>query len=357
MRFADDEAAGRSPLYETLCRGIAQLPQVLDLLSAAEPRQRRPNLLLAAVHDLLLQGVDHELAAFYPSVGGRKPTGAAAVEAFAGFCAAHADAVGALCASRLTQTNEVARGTALMSGVRATAGLLVQTRLGLVEVGAAAGLNLVADRFEVRDVAEGEPDVPTLGEGGRVVLTRRLRGDLRPPSEPTFEVVDRVGLDRNPLDARNADDARWLRACVWPEHTARRERLDAALAVTAADPPRMVCGDAVNDLERVIASVDAPAVCVFHSTTIVYLAEDERAEFEAVLARLAATRPLARVSLEGPIEPFASVDRPMDAGAPAGASTLLGVSVWVGGLASHEVLARADPHGTWLEWLANGRRR
>lgn len=37
--------------------------------------------------------------------------------------------------------------------------------------------------------------------------------------------------DLNPLDVRDPDDMAWLLACIWPEHTERRERLVAAAAV------------------------------------------------------------------------------------------------------------------------------
>lgn len=56
LRFAEDEAAGSSPLYEVCSRAAADRPEVLELLAAAEGGQRRPNLLFAAVHDLLLEG-------------------------------------------------------------------------------------------------------------------------------------------------------------------------------------------------------------------------------------------------------------------------------------------------------------
>ena len=50
-------------------------------------------------------------------------------------------------------------------------------------------------------------------------------------------VAARWGLDANPLDASDPDDARWLRALVWPGEDAREARLVAALAVAAGDAP------------------------------------------------------------------------------------------------------------------------
>ncbi len=53
-RFAEVEAP-RSPLYQSICRAVADAPDVSSMLNVAPTLERRPNLLLAAVHALLLQ--------------------------------------------------------------------------------------------------------------------------------------------------------------------------------------------------------------------------------------------------------------------------------------------------------------
>src|SRR5690242_2538704 len=69
QRFAEQEAGPAfSSLYARLCRGIASDPQVLALAADVPPGQPAPNLLLGAVHYLLLKGGRHPLAAFYPSL-------------------------------------------------------------------------------------------------------------------------------------------------------------------------------------------------------------------------------------------------------------------------------------------------
>ncbi|HXA72605.1 MAG TPA: DUF2332 family protein, partial [Acidimicrobiales bacterium] len=55
-------------IYPAICRGVADNPRVLSLLDDTPLPQRRPLLLLAAVHFLLLSGVDHPLAAYYDTV-------------------------------------------------------------------------------------------------------------------------------------------------------------------------------------------------------------------------------------------------------------------------------------------------
>jgi Uncharacterized protein conserved in bacteria (DUF2332) len=59
-----------SPLYMGLCPLLAETPSAVELLVGATPLQRRPNLLLAAMHASLLRNREHPLAEWYPTVGG-----------------------------------------------------------------------------------------------------------------------------------------------------------------------------------------------------------------------------------------------------------------------------------------------
>src|SRR5580692_341153 len=91
-------AVGRdgTAVYEHICRGVADDRALLDLTGLAPPAQRRPNLLLAAVHFLLLSGADDRLADHYRTVAEWRGTPVRRpaddrdpfVE-FAAFCRAH----------------------------------------------------------------------------------------------------------------------------------------------------------------------------------------------------------------------------------------------------------------------------
>src|SRR5204863_2453035 len=70
-RFARTECPP-GELYDRLCRSAADEPALLQLLAVAAPEQRRPNLLLAAVHDLVLAGDAHPLSGYFQSVGGQR---------------------------------------------------------------------------------------------------------------------------------------------------------------------------------------------------------------------------------------------------------------------------------------------
>lgn len=345
-RFAS-ETAGRSPLYERLSRDLAGRPEGAALLAEAPPAQRRPNLLYAAVHDLLLTGVEHPLAGYYPSVGGTRPPDADATPAFLRFVTGHRGAVRARVRTRATQTNEVGRTAALLPGL-VTIGALLEQPMTLVELGASAGLLLHLDRFAYRFGGRrtGRPGSP-------VVVTTELRGAV-PPLAPAPPIAGRLGLDLAPLDPTDPTDAAWLRACVWPEATARLARLDAALELARTHlDVRLVAGDLVERLPDLLAEVPADTVpCVLHSATLAYLGAEARDAVAATLAAAGRRRDLAVLSFEGPfVPPFPTLSGEAPECAPSEEHFLLGATVWRGGERDDRLLARAHPHGAWLQWL------
>ena len=67
IRFADNECVGSSRLYEVLARDVAEHEWLLFLCEGITKGQPAPNLLFAAVHELVLQYSADELATYYPS--------------------------------------------------------------------------------------------------------------------------------------------------------------------------------------------------------------------------------------------------------------------------------------------------
>jgi hypothetical protein len=343
-----EEARGRSPLYAHLSAEIARDVSVGTVLEAAQGPQRRPNLLFAAVHDLLLRGIEHPLGAYYPSVGGDRRPDRDTLPLFRDFLEAFPDEVAERVRTRTTQTNEPTRCAAVLPAVARLAAR-IQGAIALVELGASAGLLLHLDRYRYRygDLEWGPPSAGAL-------ITTQFRGpfsaDLHVPC-----ITARVGIDLDPLTPDNPDDVGWLRACVWPEHVDRLARLDAALAVAAAhDDVELIAGDMLAALKPTVRRVREDAfVCVLHSTALAYLDQQDRASIARQLNELGRERDLARISLEGPfLEPFTTLERHAPTPPPEEPCVLLGLTTWINGLRTDELLARAHPHGLWLEWLA-----
>ena len=81
--FADEPGV---PLYNRLSAAVADEPWLCELVTRARSGQARPVLLFAAVHRLVLDHPDEELAAWYPTVTGRDVPAADPVPAFLAFC-------------------------------------------------------------------------------------------------------------------------------------------------------------------------------------------------------------------------------------------------------------------------------
>jgi hypothetical protein len=63
----------QSPLYRRLSWCIAADLELLALAAHVRTGQPIPNLFFAAVHFLLLKGMQHPLSAFYPSISEGRP--------------------------------------------------------------------------------------------------------------------------------------------------------------------------------------------------------------------------------------------------------------------------------------------
>ena len=114
------------------------------------------------------------------------------------------------------------------------------------------------------------------------------------------EVVARVGVDLDPLDVTDADDARWLRACLWPDQPERAARLEAEMALAATAPPLLLQGDAVEVLPDAFARVPADALPVVTTTwALSHFPLEGRLRFLHRLGEAAAGRAVAWVSAEG----------------------------------------------------------
>lgn len=354
-RTAETEFAAESPLYDRLARAVADRPDLSEPLLAAPPTQRRALLYFAAV-GYLLRTADpgHPLACWYATLGGTRPAGdGEPVAALADFVGTHRAEITALCARKITQTNEVNRAALLRPAwgrAAQFATAMGRPEVAIIELGASAGLLLATDRYASR-FHRGRSE-RTYGQG-RLMIDCDLRGDGWPDHAGTaVPVVSRTGVDLEPIEPGDADGAAWLHACVWPEHTERDARLDLALAMVADLAPTMVAADMRTGLRAALADVpDDVTPCVQTSHAIVYLDADGRGELVRTLASLGTERDMIAVMNEP------SVVHPWTAPIPgpqAGLTTHITVVAWRGGTATVEVLAEGDPHGRWLRYEPRG---
>ena len=305
--FAAHAAAGYSPCFEEWAIRVAEDAEVLGWLEELPRPKRQPNLVFAAArwHGVDAPGpYDALRRALLDDEGDIRRT----------------------IMERATQTNEAGRCALLLPVLAA-----MPQPLALLEVGAAAGLGLYPDRYSY---LYGDHRIGT----GGPVLDCALTGTAPPTRLP--EIVWRAGLDLNPLDVTDPEDLAWLEALVWPEQRTRRDRLRAAAAIAAADPPTLIRGDLVDDLAPLAAQAPAGATLVVFHTSVLYQVPVSRRVlfFETVRAL-----PGHWLSVEAP-------DVVTFPGLPAPPDHALHNVVALDG----RPLAWARGHGQAMEWLPAG---
>jgi hypothetical protein len=294
-------------------RQVASTPFIAARLDALPPAARQPNLFLGA-----LKFLDGPLDAD-PSLPD--------------WVATYWPKIEHLVTTRFTQTNEVGR-CAVIAPVLAS----LPQPIALIEVGMSAGLGLFPDLYGYRWTLR-DGNVVTGGTPGEVTIDCRVSGSGLPLAVP--DIAWRAGIDRNPLDPADHDDASWLRALVWPGEEEREKRLGAALRTVAGEDALRVAGDITTALPSVVAAAPRGAtVVVVHSATLAYLPREARERHLTLLAKLG----VHWVTNEG-IKVVPAVRDALPAGfsddpRPCFVLALDGVP-----------LARVGSHGQWLEWL------
>ena len=316
-RYLADQVAAYGRLLELLPQALAGAPR--ERLAAVWAKREfgafyeRPLLLLASLRDeALREGPGHPL---WTAVGTDQPspgdlTQAALATAF------ESDRVWELLATRHIQTNETSRAVAWLWPAALLAKAVPGTSLELYDLGASAGLNLVADRLAA------------IWEDGR---GKRL------PVSPTPEIAGRRGFDLRPVNALDPDTERWLRACIWPGQNERLARFDQAIATLRE---LAATGDApeIEELAAVEIPValrhDGDHVKLAYQTVVRdYLTPDDRAAYETgMLSWLAGSSPGRAIWIQLELEGGVEVAKPF------------GLTARIAGTEEVFMLARCDPH-------------
>jgi hypothetical protein len=312
--FASDEAHGESEPYERLALGVAASRELLTFLAGLPSDKRQPNLFLAAVRHLC--GVpenEAQLAEIVRREGRR---------------------IRALMLARTTQTNEPGRSSVLLPVLAR-----LPPPLALLEVGASAGLCLIPDRYGY-DYGAQRIEPPASRGGAAPVFPCATSGAVPIPTGVP-EIVWRAGLDLNPIDLRAPEEVAWLETLVWPGQVGRAERLRAAIATARLDPPNLVRGDLLTDLEPLIAAAPkAATLVIFHTAVLPYVTPRANRDRFAAIVRAADA---CWISNEAPsVSPSFSEAVPP---APAPGRFLLALN--------GRPLAWTGAHGQSLDWFGS----
>lgn len=230
-----------------------------------------------------------------------------------------------------TQTNEVARGGAVMSALMAVAAERPMP-FQILELGSSCGLNLNLARYayQLGTVAAGDTTSP-------VRIAPAWRG-ANPPVA-AVSIASAQGVDLSPLSALDPSHRERLLSFTWADQPARSQRLEAALQIAVAHPPRVHRGDAKLWLAQRLAERQDEGVCraVVHTMFIQYLSDRERQDITKMMAAAGAgatvDRPLVEIGLEW---------------TPDRREVQLRCTRWPDGETT--ILATCHPYGDWVEW-------
>jgi hypothetical protein len=355
-------AAAYSPLYARLFGLVAGWlkdndPVAQWLLRAGAGRSSFdiPLLLMAGVHRDVLAGdaAVAGLAQYYPSVGGRCSwTDDNLVVEFRRAILTRQSRLAAFLSSATVQTNETSRGLCWLLPVLSFAWPAIH----LVDLGASAGLNLVADYRDYRLItADTGMDLFHLGNGSAPSFVVRCEGDFIPPQRGTSPVLlSRSGCDLAPFFLRTSQDEHTLAAFVWgdqPERLAMLRRGIATLhrAARSAAPVQLYRADLPDELSRFLDERITPLgeePVVIYNTYLAQYLYDKGISLRAHLADWARQRrdPVLWLQWEplreGPESPeFGWVGWTAD--------------LWQQDRHRHWHLAWAHPHGTRIRWLSD----
>jgi hypothetical protein len=336
----------------------------LTALAASAPPDRLPALLFtAAATYLVLTREPEPLRDWFPRVGepGPRLSDEAFVLEYRSFCLEHREELLDLMATHRYQMSEVGRCAGL---VLALDPAIVDGReVTFVDVGTGAGLALHFDRYAYR-YSGPDAEVRTAGPAtpDAVLIETVMRGD-RVPLVPARlpRIVERIGIDVEPLDLGDAAVRSWLAACV-PQTVEAVTRFARAASVAQSEAATMIRANACDALADVLASVPAERfVCVQDSFVSVFFTDEQRDRFRRVIDAAGADRDLDWISID-PLVPLGATasDTVLGDRAPEtlvernhrdGVFGAISRLSYRGGQRQKQILGVAHPGAAWHEWL------
>lgn len=358
--------AGAPPSWQLTAAQFAMLRhdrELLELAASIPPDRLPPLLFEAAVTFLVLELEPRPLRDWFPTIGEPQPPLDPQFRShYREFCLDHRVRLLELCDQHRYQMNEVGRCGAALPALAPAIG--EERELVLVDIGTGAGLALALDRYRYIFRGPGGQLAMVGDEDSKVLIETRVRGSQPVPTPPRLpRIVDRVGIDVEPLDLADRDVRAWLAACI-PQEIGAVTRFHHAVELAIGNPARTVRGDADEVLPAVLAGTpEGPLVCLLDSYVNVFFSADELTRFRALVDDLGAERDLDWISIDPLVPLGGSADRSV-LGIPVppalvarsqreGVFGVVGRLRYRGGRRSGMLLGVAHPGAYWLEWLAH----
>lgn len=329
-RFSERECRGSSLLYEMLSLGVSEDEALLSLAAFGEGRgQPIPNLLLGAVHYLLLKGKEHRLADYYPSITEQPKDPLNAFSNFKDFCQTYKQEILHILQTKRVQTNEVRRCGYLYPAFSYIYDQ-VKKPLALIEIGTSAGFQLLWDQYQY---SYGSNE--TYGNRDSEVF---IESECRTENQPSLltkspPVSHRIGLDLNIVDLTFDEAYVWLNALIWPEHKERRLLFKQAAKAVQEHKLDLREGNGIAMLPDIVKEIPSDStICVFHTHVANQFSTDMKYELEGVISQIGKERKIFHL-----YNNMWDLELHLDC--------ILGDKLY------ERTIGKTDGHGGWFEWI------
>ncbi len=334
-----------SPFYADLSALCAEDEALMSLAAEAARGQPHNHIFFGAIHFLVLSDPSDPLAAYF-GAGDRAPVAdAATFAALKDFCRRRRAEIMKLLTTRTVQFTMVSRanfvppllGHAMKQGAREP--------LSLIEVGSSAGLVTVFDHYFFDYGPWGRLGDPTAPH----VAVARYEGKPPPVPDHMPQIVDRVGIDINPVDPSDPVERRWIEAMMAPDMLADRKMLSDALDRRARIPLPTITGDALIKVPEILPSRQG-TICLLHSFCLYQWPAELQTKFHEMLCDESRQRTIYRLAIDvihdNPVRPAGAVN--------AGDDLVMDMTTitYRSGKAEWEFLGRCDVWGRRVAWVA-----
>jgi hypothetical protein len=283
-----------------------------------------PLRLGAALHALVLERIHHGLVEVYPP---NTASDQALWNAVLGAFQQHEQFIREWLKSP-PQTNEVRRAAPILAGLNYCLSRYPMPVM-LSELGASAGFNLLLDRYTLnagRTLQPADDPIVTLSPDWMGVI----------PAQQPLKIIDRAGVDINPLNPVDRLDYLRLLSYTWADQC---DRLDRIKQIAPHQTTTVEQADAVDWLpNRLSKQRNGTFHFVFHTIALQYFPQESKDKIAHALAQAGecATpeQPLGYMSME--------ITDDLE-------GARLTLQLWPGGQV-HDV-GRADFHGRWVSWV------
>ncbi len=290
IRFAEQEARGKSPLYEAWCERIVAHDDLLRLISQIPVSQPKPNLFFASVQYLALQS-DSPMRQVFEAPGDISYD--ESFELLVNFSAEYEAELTHLFNTKLVQTNEVQRANflyPLFADIAHESG----KPLTLIEIGTSAGLLLNVDQYRY----ELQQDVCVIYGDESSPLTLRAENFGEPVILKASPVIHaRFGIDLNVIDLLDEEQYAWLQSLIWPEETDRKELLARAKVVHERCEKQLFNGDFRVILPRILeeSTLDDSQIVIFHTHVANQFSSELKDDLLQLLNELSIDQPIYHI--------------------------------------------------------------